>query len=64
MAIKVNTTEVISNNRELLNIANTDVTTDTTINSSIKKQQNILRIYNSVGTEVRTLYCAAETAQA
>lgn len=64
MAIKVSTTTVIDNNRNLLNIANTDVTTDTTINSSIKKQQNILRIYNSAGTEVRTLYCAAEVAQA
>lgn len=64
MAIKVGGTTVITDTRILEGIANTDVTTDTTINSSIKKQQNILRIYNSVGTEVRTLYCAAETAQA
>jgi hypothetical protein len=64
MAIKINGTTIISDTRVLEAIANTDVTTDTTINSSIKKQANVLRIYNSAGTEVRTLYCAAETAQA
>ena len=30
-------------------------------NNAIKNQANILRIYNSAGTEVRTLYCAATT---
>lgn len=61
MAIKVNTTEVISNARELLNITDTDLTTSAAINNAIKDQNNILRIYNSAGTEVRTLYCAATT---
>lgn len=62
MAIKVNTTTVIDNSLTLTAIANTDVVTDTTINSSIKKQGNVLRIYDSAGNVVRTLYCAAETA--
>ena len=63
MAIKLSGTTVISDSFVLEGIANTDVTTDTTINSSIKKQQNILRFYDSSGTEVRKLYCAAEVAQ-
>lgn len=62
MAIKLSGTTVITDTFILEGIANTDVTTDTTINSSIKKQANILRIYNSAGTEIRTLYCAADTA--
>ena len=63
MAIKLSGTTVITDGFVLEAIANTDVTTDTTINSSIKKQANVLRIFDSTGTEVRTLYCAAETAQ-
>jgi hypothetical protein len=61
MAIKISSTVVISNTRELQNITEADVTTDATINNAIKNQANILRIYNSAGTEVRTLYCAATT---
>jgi hypothetical protein len=61
MAIKINNTEVINNSRQLVNITEADVTTDATINNAIKNQANILRIYNSAGTEVRTLYCAATT---
>jgi hypothetical protein len=63
MAIKLSGTTVISDTFVLEGIANTDVTTDTTINSSIKKQSNILLIFDSTGAEVRRLYCAAETAQ-
>jgi hypothetical protein len=61
MAIKISNTEVINNARELLNITEADVTTDATINNSIRNQNNVLRIFNSAGTEVRTLYCAATT---
>ena len=61
MAIRVNGTTVISDTRVLEGISNTDVTTDASINNSIKNQNNILRIIDSNGTEVRTLYCATET---
>jgi hypothetical protein len=61
MAIKISSTVVISNTRVLENITDTDVTTSAAINNAIKDQVNILRIYNSAGTEVRTLYCAATT---
>lgn len=60
MAIKVNTTEVITNAFALQNIASTDATTANTINAAIKTQSNILRIYDSAGNEVRRLYCAIE----
>jgi hypothetical protein len=61
MAIKISSTVVIDNSRQLLNITEADVTTDATINNAIKNQANVLRIYNSAGTEVRTMYCAATT---
>ena len=61
MAIKISNTEVINNSRELVNITEADVTTDATINNAIKNQLNVLRIYDSTGVEVRTLYCAATT---
>jgi hypothetical protein len=63
MAIKLSGNTVIDDNFQLLGITNTDITTDTTINSSIKFQDNVLRIFDSTGTEVRTLYAAAETAR-
>lgn len=62
MAIKVTGNTVISDTKVLENISNTDVITDTTINSSIIKQGNVLRIYDSAGEEIRTLWCAATTA--
>jgi hypothetical protein len=62
MAIKINSTVVINNSRQLENITEADVTTDATINQAIKNQVNVLRIYDSTGTEVRTLWCAATTA--
>lgn len=61
MAIKIDNTEVINNSRELVNITEADLTTDATINNSIKNQVNVLRIYDSAGTEIRTLWCAATT---
>lgn len=61
MAIKIANTEVINNSRQLVNITEADSTTDATINNSIKNQVNVLRIYDSAGTEIRTLWCAATT---
>lgn len=61
MAIKINNTEVINNSRQLVNITEADSTTDATINNSIKNQVNVLRIYDSAGAEIRTLWCAATT---
>jgi hypothetical protein len=58
MAIKVNTTTVIDNARVLSNITDMDNTTETAVNNAIKNQNNILRIYDSTGAEVRTLFCA------
>lgn len=58
MAIKVSTTTVIDNARVLSNITDMDNTTETAVNNAIKNQNNILRIYDSTGAEVRTLFCA------
>lgn len=58
MAIKVSTTTVIDNSRHLQNIANTDVTTRGSINYAVVVNDNVLRIYDSGGNEVRTLYAA------
>lgn len=58
MAIKVNTTTVIDNNRILQNIANTDFTTQQSINAAIRFQGNALVIYDSAGSVVRTIYGA------
>lgn len=63
MAIKVQGNTVISDTVELLGVSNTDNRTDQTINNSLKNQNNVLRIFDSTGTEIRTLFCAAETPQ-
>lgn len=63
MAIKVQGNTVISDTVELLGVSNTDNRTDQSINNSLKNQGNVLRIYDSAGTEIRTLFCAAETPQ-
>jgi len=63
MAIKIGGNTVISDTLTLEGIANTDNRTDQTINNSLKNQNNILRIFDSTGVEIRTLYCAAETPQ-
>jgi hypothetical protein len=59
MAIKVSTTTVIDNNRVLSNITDMDSTTEATTNNAIVNRNNVLRIYDSTGAEVRTLFCAA-----
>lgn len=60
MAIKVAGNTMISDTYELQNIANTDTITKNTINSAIRFQGNVLRIFDSQGTEVRTLYCGRD----
>jgi hypothetical protein len=45
----------------LANISGADAVSGRAINNSIKTQQNILKIFDSAGNEVRTLYCAVET---
>tara|TARA_R110000796_G_scaffold12275_1_gene40691 strand:- start:30 stop:215 length:186 start_codon:yes stop_codon:yes gene_type:complete len=58
MAIKVNGTEVISTTRVLSNITDADAASETVINNAVINNNNVLRIYNSAGVEVRTLFCA------
>lgn len=58
MAIKISGNTVISDTLVLSNIADMDAATETTVNNAIKNQNNVLRIYDSTGTEVRTLFCA------
>ena len=62
MAIKVNGVEVVSTTRVLSNLTDADVSSEAVINNAIKNQNNILRIYDSSGVEIRTLFCAAVTA--
>lgn len=61
MAIKVNGVEVISSTRVLSNLTDADVGSEAVINNAIKNQNNVLRIFDSTGVEVRTLFCAATT---
>ena len=61
MAIKVNGTQVISDTLVLEGITDADVITEATMNNAVKNQNNVLRIYDSAGTEVRTLFCAVNT---
>lgn len=62
MAIKINGVDVISTTRVLSNLTDADVASETVINEAIKNQNNVLRIYDSTGTEIRTLFCAAPVA--
>lgn len=60
MAIRITPdTQVIDDNRHLLNIANTDVTTQSTINHAIIRQENILKIYDSSGSVTQSFYFAS-----
>jgi len=61
MAIKVTGNTVITDTLELQNITSADQTTAAAINNAIKSQGNVLTIYDSQGTVVRTFYGAAET---
>jgi hypothetical protein len=57
MAIKITGNTIISDTRELQNITAADVGTQTVINDAIANQNNVLTIYDSNNTVVRTLYC-------
>lgn len=56
MAIKVNTTEVITNTLNLQNIAALDNTTATTIQAMIKAVDHKLIIRDSAGNETFRIY--------
>ena len=58
MAIQVGSTTVISNTYQIQNITDMDAATETTVNAAVRNANNVLRIYDSAGTEIRTLFCA------
>tara|TARA_R110000868_G_scaffold338278_1_gene599028 strand:+ start:41 stop:226 length:186 start_codon:yes stop_codon:yes gene_type:complete len=58
MAIKINGVDVVSDTYVLSNITDADAGTETVINAAVRNSNNVLRIYDSAGTEIRTLYCA------
>lgn len=61
LRVSANTTfngEVISDLLHLLNIANTDVTTASSIAMGIRMQDHTLKIYNSAGSLTKTWYFA------
>tara|TARA_B110000977_G_scaffold180345_1_gene239860 strand:- start:1361 stop:1552 length:192 start_codon:yes stop_codon:yes gene_type:complete len=58
MAIKIANQTIISDSRELQNIASTDVDTRNAINNAIALQSNVLTIYDSLGSPVRVFYTA------
>ncbi len=62
MAIKVSGNTIISDTRELNNITGSDTGTNTVINDAIAAQNNVLTIYDSNNTVVRTLYCGTAAA--
>ena len=57
MAIQVGSQTVISNTRVMQNITDMDAATETTVNAAVRNANNVLRIYDSAGTEIRTLFC-------
>jgi hypothetical protein len=62
MALRINGQDIVSDALVLSNLTDADVASETVINEAIKNQANVLRIYDSAGTEIRTLFCAAVTA--
>ena len=58
MAIKINGVDVVSDTYVLSNITDADAGTELVINAAVRNENNVLRIYDSAGTEIRTLYCA------
>lgn len=62
MALKINGQDVVSDTLVLSNLTDADVASEAVINEAIKNQANVLRIYDSAGTEIRTLFCAAPVA--
>jgi hypothetical protein len=62
MAIKITGNTIISDTRELQNITAADTGTQTVMNDAVAQQNNVLTIYDSNNTVVRTLYCAIAPA--
>tara|TARA_R110000796_G_scaffold52472_1_gene123624 strand:+ start:8742 stop:8936 length:195 start_codon:yes stop_codon:yes gene_type:complete len=62
MALRINGQDIVSDALVLSNLTDADVASETVINEAIKNQANVLRIYDSAGTEIRTLFCAAPVA--
>jgi|TARA_B110000908_G_scaffold112213_1_gene131599 hypothetical protein len=62
MALRINGQDIVSDALVLSNLSDADVASETVINEAIKNQANVLRIYDSAGTEIRTLFCAATVA--
>lgn len=62
MALKINGQDIVSDALVLSNLTDADVASEAVINEAIKNQANVLRIYDSAGTEIRTLFCAAPVA--
>lgn len=60
MPIKVATDIVISNAKELQNIATLDTTTDNTINDRLVTRDNKIVIKNAAGTVVKEIYGAED----
>ena len=60
MPIKVATDIVISNAKELQNIATLDTTTDNTINDRLVTRNNKIVIKNAAGTVVKEIYGAED----
>ena len=50
--------EVISDSRHLLNIANTDATSASSIAMGFRMQDHVLKIYDSSGSVTKTWYFA------
>ena len=62
MALRINGQDIVSDALVLSNLTDADVASEAVINEAIKNQANVLRIYDSAGTEIRTLFCAAAVA--
>ena len=60
MPIKVAADVVISNSKELQNIATLDTTTDNTINDGLVARNNKLVIKDAAGTVVKEIYGAED----
>ena len=58
MALQTSGTTRIDNSGQLVNISGTDSTTNTAVNNAVKAQNNVLVIYNSAGTALKTIYGA------
>ena len=58
MALRINGQDIVSDTLVLSNISDADAATELVINAAVRNENNVLRIYDSAGTEIRTLFCA------